>query len=67
MSGKCEWYVLDAEWDVYGEASIKFMRLGETNEWVELVDEACSSTHATAGEVWDGMAAAIGGYLEALR
>ena len=61
-----EWYEIDAAWDANGYASEKLLKLGETLEWGELVQEASQSTHATAEEVWDGMAAAVRGYLESL-
>lgn len=37
-----------------------------TGEWGELVNEAAKLTHATAEEVWDGMAKALRDYLESL-
>lgn len=61
-----EWYEVDTAWDVNGYASVKLMNLGETREWLELVQEASQCTHATADEVWEGMAAALRGYLESL-
>lgn len=62
-----EWYDVDAEWDASGYASTALMKLGETTEWLDIVTEASKSTHATADEVWGGMARAIVGYLEGLR
>ena len=62
-----EWYDVDAPWDANGYASEELMKLGETSEWLELVTETSKSTHATAEEVWDGMARAIVDYLEELR
>lgn len=61
-----EWYEVDAAWDVDGYASTMLMKLGETREWLDLVQEASQCTHATAEEVWDGMAAALRGYLDSL-
>ena len=62
-----EWYEINAEWDSTSYASEKLMKLGESDEWADLVNEAATLTHATAEEVWDGMAAAIRGYLEGLE
>ena len=62
-----EWYDVDADWDASGYASTALMKLGETPEWLDLVTEASKSTHATADEVWDGMARALVDYLEGLR
>ena len=67
MEDKPEWYVIDADWDDSGYASIMLMHLGESHEWLELVSEASECTHATSDEVWEGMAAAIRGYLEGLE
>ena len=64
---KREWYELDAPWDTIGETEARLMELGQSDEWLELVSEVSHSTHATAEEVWDGMAAALRGYLEGLR
>lgn len=61
-----DWYEIDAAWDNGGYASDMLLKLGETREWGELVNEASQRTHATAEEVWDGMAAALRGYLESL-
>lgn len=61
------WYDVDADWDAFGYASEKLMKLGETCEWLELVNEASQSTHTTADEVWNGMARALVDYLEGLR
>jgi hypothetical protein len=63
---KPEWYDVDAAWDALGYASEKLMRLGESDLWLDLVDEVSKNTHVTAEEVWDGMAAAIRGYLQGL-
>ena len=63
---RSDWHEIDAAWDAGGYASEKLMALGETSEWIDLVDEASKGTHATAEEIWDGMAAALRGYLEAL-
>ena len=60
------WYDVDAEWND-GYASTALMKLGETPEWLDLVTEASKLTHATAEEVWDGMARALVDYLEGLR
>lgn len=62
-----EWYDVDAAWNAHDYASEKLLKLGETGEWLDLVDEASKSTHATAEEVWDGMARALVDYLEGLR
>lgn len=62
-----KWYELDAPWDTVGKAEARFMELGQSGEWLGLVDEVSHSTHATAEEAWDGMAAALRGYLEGLR
>ena len=61
-----EWYEIDAAWNANDYASDKLLKLGETREWGELVNEAAISTHATAEEIWDGMAKALRGYLESL-
>lgn len=61
-----EWYEIDAAWDANEYASDKLMKLGETREWGELVDEVARLTHATAEEAWDGMAGALRDYLESL-
>ena len=61
-----EWYEIDAAWDVNEYASDKLLKLGETEEWGDLVNEAAMLTHATAEEIWDGMAKALRGYLESL-
>lgn len=61
-----EWYEIEAAWDVGGCASEMLLKLGETREWGELVHEVSHNTHATAEEIWDGMASAIRGYLESL-
>lgn len=60
------WYDIDASWDEYGYASEKLMKLGETPQWLDLVNEASQNTHATADEVWNGMATALRRYLELL-
>ena len=62
-----KWYDIDAEWDASGYASTALMKLGETPEWLDLVTEASQLTHATADEVWSGMARALVDYLEGLR
>ena len=64
---KREWYELEAPWDKTRVAEDKFLALGETVQWLELIDEIAASTHVTAEEAWDGMAAAIRGYLEELQ
>ena len=61
-----EWSEINAAWDIGGCASEKLLGLGETREWGELVQYAAQNTHATSEEAWDGMAAAIRGYLESL-
>jgi len=61
-----EWYEIDAAWDSTGHASEKLLKLGESDEWADLVNEAATLTHATAEEVWDGMAKALRDYLESL-
>lgn len=61
-----EWYEIDAAWDASGYASDALLKLGETCEWGDLVNVASKGTHATAEEVWDGMAKALRGYLESL-
>jgi NADP-dependent 3-hydroxy acid dehydrogenase YdfG len=61
-----EWHEIDAAWDASGYASDALLKLGETREWGDLVDVASKGTHATAEEVWDGMAKALRGYLESL-
>lgn len=61
-----EWYEIDAAWDANGYASDALLKLGETREWGDLVDEASKGTHATAEEAWDGMAKALRDYLESL-
>ena len=61
-----DWYELDATWDANGYASDALLKLGETREWSDLVDEVAKSTHATAEEAWDGMAKALRDYLESL-
>lgn len=66
-SDRREWYELDAPWDTIGESEARFMELGQSKEWLELVEEVSRSTHATEDEVWDGMAAALRGYLEGLE
>ena len=62
-----EWYDINADWDVGGCASDMLLKLGETCEWGELVNGTSQCTHATAEEVWDGMARALVDYLEGLR
>lgn len=62
-----EWYHIEAAWDAYGYADEKLMRLGESTQWLDLCDEVAQSTHATTDEVWEGMAAAIRGFLESLE
>lgn len=61
-----EWYEIDAAWDASEYASVMLMKLGETKEWSDLVDEAATLTHATAEEIWDGMAKALRDFLESL-
>lgn len=61
-----EWYEIDAAWDANGYASDALLKLGETREWGDLVDEVAKMTHATADEAWDGMAKALRDYLESL-
>ena len=61
-----EWYEIDAAWDADGYASDALLKLGETREWGDLVDEVAKLTHATAEEAWDGMAKALRDYLESL-
>lgn len=61
-----EWYEIDAAWDADEYASDKLLKLGETREWGELVEEIAKMTHATAEEAWDGMAKALRDYLESL-
>ena len=63
------WYEIceiDAAWNANDYATDGMMKLIETPEWLYLVQEASQSTHATASEVWDGMVAALRGYLESL-
>ena len=61
-----EWYEIDAAWDADEYASDALLKLCETREWGDIVDEASKNTHATAEEVWDGMAKALRDYLESL-
>ena len=61
-----DWYEIDATWDANGYASDALLKLGETREWGDLVDEASKGTHATSEEIWDGMARALRVYLESL-
>ena len=61
-----EWYEIDAAWDANSDASDALLKLGETREWGDLVDEVAKMTHATAEEAWDGMAKALRDYLESL-
>lgn len=61
-----EWYEIDAAWDADGYASDMLLKLGETSEWCDLVDEVAGLTHATTEEAYDGMAKALRGYLESL-
>ena len=61
-----EWYEIDAAWNANGYASDALLNLGETREWVNLVVEASKGTHATAEEIWDGMAKALRDYLGSL-
>ena len=61
-----EWYEIDAAWNANDYASDALLKLGESDEWGDLVDVASKGTHATAEEVWDGMAKALRGYLESL-
>ena len=61
-----EWYEIDAAWNANGYASDALLKLGETREWGDLIDEVAKLTHATAEEIWDGMAKALRDYLESL-
>ena len=61
-----EWYEIDAAWNANDYASDKLLKLGETREWGDLIDEVAKLTHATAEEAWDGMAKALRDYLESL-
>lgn len=61
-----EWNEIDADWDLYGYASQKLLALGESELWLDLAQEVAASTHATADEAWEGMAAGMRGYLESL-
>ena len=61
-----EWNEIDADWDLYGYASQKLLALGESELWLDLVQEVAASTHATIDEAWEGMAAGMRGYLESL-
>lgn len=61
-----DWYEIEAAWDETGNASDRLLKLGETREWYELVEETSMHTCATADQVWDGMAKALRDYLESL-
>lgn len=61
-----EWYSVDAEWDSLGYAEQKLMALGQTREWLELVEEVALHTRATADEAWNGIADAVRSYLNSL-
>lgn len=68
MSGEEKaWYTVDADWNNLDQASYLLLKLGETPEWGDLIEEVCANTHCTSEEIWDGMAKALRDYLEGLE
>ena len=61
-----EWWRLRAPWDTLYYAEQKLKELGESAEWLALVEEVACGTRLTADEAWDGMADALRAYLDGI-
>ena len=61
-----EWWRLRAPWDALYYAEQKLKELGESAEWLALVEEVACGTRLTADEAWDGMADALRAYLDGI-